>query len=103
MGSCLGPTFADFYMCNLENEIFNKNPGLKPKLYARYVDDIFVAIDDSAQFTQIKAKFEQESVLTFTHEIEKDRQLSFLDCLIKRFVIHSRLPCLSKIRMLEIV
>ena len=44
-----------------------------------------MAIYDSAQLTQIKTKFEQESVLTFTHEIEKDRQLSFLDCLIKRF------------------
>ena len=68
-------TFADFYMYNLENEIFNKNSGMKPKLYARYVDDIFVALYDSALLTQIKTKFEQESVITFTHEIEKDRQL----------------------------
>ena len=72
-------------MYNLKNEIFIKNLGLNLKLYARYVDDNFVAIDDSALLTQIKTKFEQESVLTFTHEIEKDQQLSIVECHIKRF------------------
>ena len=32
----------------------------------------------------IKDKFESESVLTFTHEFEKDDQLAFLDCLVTR-------------------
>ncbi|XP_076029861.1 uncharacterized protein LOC143018389 [Oratosquilla oratoria] len=41
MGSPLGCTFADFYMCHLENKVL-QNPELRPFTYCRYVDDIFV-------------------------------------------------------------
>ena len=85
MGSCLGPTFAEFYMCHLENKVFDEHPSLKPNLYVRYVDDIFVVIENVDSIEQIKQAFESESVLSFTHEEEKDNQLSFLDCLITRF------------------
>ena len=42
MGSCLAPTLADFYICYLENKILEVQPDLKPIIYCRYVDDIFV-------------------------------------------------------------
>ena len=33
MGAPLDPTFANYYMCNLENSIFNSLPNTKPRLY----------------------------------------------------------------------
>jgi hypothetical protein len=45
MGSPLGPLFANFYMANLENNILN-DLDTKPLIYCRYVDDIFVVIDN---------------------------------------------------------
>ena len=57
---------------------------LKPKLYQRYIDDIFLVVNNLEELTQIKAKFQSESILNFTHEVEKDNQLSFLDCLVTK-------------------
>ena len=84
MGSALGPTFADFYMCNLENRIFIENPELKPVIYVRYVDDCFLLLENIEQLENIRQKFESESVLKFTYEKEKNKSLSFLDCLVNR-------------------
>ena len=84
MGSTLGPTFADFYMCHLENKVFNDYPNLKPTIYVRYVDDCFLLINSLPLLFDLKQKLEDESVLKFTYEEEKSRQLAFLDTLIKR-------------------
>ena len=43
MWSPLGPTFANFYMENLEQSILLDN-NIKPSVYCRYVDDIFVVV-----------------------------------------------------------
>ena len=66
MGSPLGPTFADYYMCHLENNVFEHNPELKPYIYVRYVDDCFLLVNDNLLLSNIKNKFESESVLQFT-------------------------------------
>ena len=84
MGSPLGPTFADFYMCNLENEVFENNPNIKPFIYVRYVDDCFLVVRNYEVLSLLKNKFESESVLKFTFEQEKNNELPFLDTLIKR-------------------
>ena len=84
MGSALGPTFADFYMCHIENKIFSEHPELKPIIYVRYVDDCFLLLENMEQLERIKQKFEAESVLKFTYEKEKSKSLSFLDCLVNR-------------------
>ena len=78
MGSPLGPTFAGFYMGDLEYQIFNNNYD-KPNIYTRYVDDIFMQINNSDQLTDIKDLFEQNSVLTFTYELHNNNKLPFLD------------------------
>ena len=44
MGSPLGPTFANFYIGNLEELIFS-DINIKPSIYWRYVDDIFVVVN----------------------------------------------------------
>ena len=60
MGSPLGPTLANFFMANLETKLMNKLQTPKPKLYLRYVDDIFAIFDDhqacSLFFQQLNAK-----------------------------------------------
>jgi len=84
MGSALGPTFAEFYMCDIENRAFNDNPSLKPLIYARYVDDCFLFVRDIQSLNNVKSKFEEISVLRFTFEREVAEKLSFLDVLINR-------------------
>ena len=41
MGSLLGSTISGFYMSHIKNKIF-KTRITKPKIYIRYVDDIFI-------------------------------------------------------------
>jgi len=84
MGSALGPTFADYYMCNLENSIFENHPELKPNIYVRYVDDCFLLVNDELTLIRIKNAFESQSVLKFTYELEKNKSLPFLDAVINR-------------------
>ena len=45
MGSALGVTFANCYMAHIENTVIS-DLIVKPKLYARYVDDCFLVMED---------------------------------------------------------
>ena len=84
MGSNLGPTFANYYMAELESNVFSSYPNAKPRLYARYVDDIFLIIDNNDALQEIKTLFESNSILKFTYEEEKHNRLAFLDVLVNR-------------------
>ena len=61
MGSPLGPTFANFYMGNLESEVF-KDEQNKPSIYVRYVDDCFEQEKSGKEPIEIKEWFEKHSV-----------------------------------------
>ena len=80
MGSALGPTFAEFYMAHIENNIFINNP--KPTLYVRYVDDILVLTNDLGEVFLLKNKFETNSILKFTVEVNQNNKIPFLDVLV---------------------
>ena len=82
MGSPLGPTFANFYMGDLEMRVLN-NLANKPSIYARYVDDIFLQIDNEDQLKQLKQQFQDNSVLKFTYEMSVRNKLPFLDILVE--------------------
>lgn len=82
MGSSLGPTFANYYMAHLEETVFEDHPEIAPLIYARYVDDIFVVIENIEQLHVIRDIFEANSVLKFTFEEQRDNQLVFLDVLL---------------------
>ena len=45
IGNPLGPTFANIYMCEVENSVPLDNPILKRSLYVRYVDDICLIVN----------------------------------------------------------
>ena len=67
MGSPLGPLFANFYMCFIENNTLNEaSPA--PTTYCRYVDDIFVEVQDDEHLLRVLASFEANSVLRYTSE-----------------------------------
>jgi hypothetical protein len=82
MGSPLGPTFAEYYMCNVENNVL-ADDNLKPSTYCRYVDDIYVVVRNEDHLIQLKNKMQDESVLNFTHEMSVNSTLPFLDVEVK--------------------
>ena len=55
MGSPLGPTFANIFMCHLEEIIFSNVQNFYPNFYKRYVDDticLFSDPNDKARFLE---------------------------------------------------
>ena len=79
MGSPLGPTLANFFLANLENKLLNETNGFYPKLYLRYVDDVFAIFDDNLSIKKfLNLLNKQHSNMQFT--MEKSMQaLPFLD------------------------
>ena len=80
VGSVLGPIFSNFYMSDLENRIFNSIK--KPPIYLRYVDDIFFLGNNINAINILQDPFPKNSVLNFTHELNKNNKMSFSDVLI---------------------
>ena len=79
MDSPLRVTFANFYMTNIENFVFENYPSLKPTIYCRFVDEFFLLINPEDQLLLLVETFKETSVLNFISEIEQNRQLNFLD------------------------
>ena len=76
MGSPLGPTLANFFLAHIENKLSGKQSDFQPKLYSRYVDDIFAVFDKSDYCTKFlhllnsqhnNIKFTVEFLLTPYH------------------------------------
>ena len=79
MGSPLGPTFADFYMSNLEHKLLGENRTSNPRFYNRYVDDILAIFNRKNHVAFFKRRLTRSSVLQFTHEEMTDETFHFLD------------------------
>ena len=62
MGSPLGPTLANFYMCDLENITFSNNPSLKPPVYCRYHVVKNISSQDSSDVSLCVAVYSPFSV-----------------------------------------
>ena len=86
MGSPLGPTFANIFMCHLEELILDQCPAeFKPLFYKRYVDDTFVLFREQSHaqmFLDFMNNFHRN--IKFTMESECNGQLPFLDTLVSR-------------------
>ena len=81
MGSPLGPTLANIFMCHYEKEWLEQCSSLhKPYFYRRYVDDTFVLFDDVNK-ANLFLNFlnSRHNNIKFTMEIQSDNSLSFLD------------------------
>ena len=86
MGSPLGPTLANAFLCHFEKQWLSNFPqDLFPNIYRRYVHDICVT---SKSYEQLKKFVEymdtKHANIKFTFEYEHNNYLSFLDVKICR-------------------
>ncbi|XP_057305452.1 uncharacterized protein LOC130642384 [Hydractinia symbiolongicarpus] len=88
MGSPLGPTFANAFLCYHEQNWLNNCPTeFKPVYFKRYVDDIFVLFSSPDHLPKFQNYLNKcHPNISFTSETEKSNKLSFLDISITRDV-----------------
>lgn len=72
MGNSLGPCFSNYYTSHVENTIFIQVH--KPKIYIRYIDDIFILANNIKEIGTLKTTFEKNSVLNFTYELSQKKK-----------------------------
>ena len=79
MGSTLGPTLANPFLCHYEKWLGNCPIHLKPVIYKRYTDDILVLFS-SKKHLQLFVDYlnKQHKCRKFTFEAENDNYFSFL-------------------------
>src|SRR5215469_5579478 len=84
MGSPLGPTFANIFMCYHESQwLDNCPPHFKPLLYKRYVDDLLIIFKDLSHAQPFLHYLNtQHNNIKFTTELEVNNSLPFLDIVI---------------------
>ena len=86
MGSPLGPTLANIFLCHHEETWIKKCPKqFRPEYYNRYMDDtflLFTSVDHVKKFFRyINSRHKN---MSFTFEVEHEGKLAFLDVLITR-------------------
>ena len=86
MGSPLGPTLANIFLCHHEESWIKKCPKqFKPEYYNRYMDDTFLLF---RSFDHVKKFFRyinsRHKNMSFTFEEENEGRLAFLEVLITR-------------------
>ena len=92
MRSPLGPLIANIFMTSLEEEVI---PKLTPYLcnWKRYVDDTCVYVNpEKDDFILTKLKSYHPNI-QFTFELQKNKQITFLDVLVKRIVANQIETC----------
>ena len=80
MGSPLGPTLANIFLCHHEKSWLSQCPqSIKPVYYRRYVDDIFLLFKDVNAVHQFQQYMnEQHRNMNFTSELEENNSLPML-------------------------
>ena len=86
MGSPLGPTLANIFLCHHEEKWLDSCPKqFKCNYYTRYVDDIFCLFEHENQVNKFHRYLSsRHPSISFSKEIESDSSLSFLDIHVKR-------------------
>ena len=81
MGQPCAPTLADIFLIHHESKWLNDcPPEYKPIYYKRYVDDTFLLFKDSSHITPfLNYLNNKHEKIKFTHELEHDNSLAFLD------------------------
>lgn len=86
MGSSLGPNVANIFLCYHETNWLDNCPlAFKPVLYRRYLDDTFLLFKKREHISPFLNYLNaQHNNIKFTHEVELNSQIAFLDVNIKR-------------------
>ena len=86
MGSPLGPTLANLFLCHHETKWLTNCPlEFKPALYKRYINDIFLLFKDASHIDKFLNYLNaQHSSIQFTSEIETNSMFNFLDITIAK-------------------
>ena len=82
MGSPLSPVLANLCMEFVEKDILNRcDPEIKPIMWVRYVDDIFILFKGDENKLNRLVEFANNILpsIKFTTEMEVDFRLAFLD------------------------
>lgn len=83
MGSPLSPFLADLFMSHLETKL--KIDGILPRVWLRYVDDVWAIIKKHHLRTLLNSLNNTGfPTIKFTHEEEKEGKLNFLDISITK-------------------
>ena len=70
MGSPLAPLLANWFVCKVENTIFNQDLACKPVFYRRYVDDIFALFCNKDEMDRFHSILNDAHLhLSFTKEM----------------------------------
>ena len=84
MGSPLGPVLANIFMCSFE-EKWVANVVSGPSIWFRYVDDTFSLFESKAAASVFLNYLNTKHPnIEFTMELEENKEIPFLDVLIKR-------------------
>ena len=82
----MGPTLANAFLSHYDKiwlEWFPKE--IKPLFYKRYVDDIIVLFESQDKLIKFRDYFNRcRPNISFSHEVERDGKLSFLDANVFR-------------------
>ena len=87
MGSPVSPVICNLFMEDLEERVISTAPNeMKPRIWKRYVDDIFEIIPRgmSVDLTNHLNSCDPTESIKFTYEEEQDGSLPFLDVKITR-------------------
>ena len=86
MGSPLGPTLANVFLCYHEKIWLQNCPSeFKPVIYRRYVDDTFLLFRSKHHIEKFRNYLNrQHKNIKFTSETENENSISFLDIKITR-------------------
>ena len=86
MGSPLGPTFANIFLCFYEQNWLENCPvEFKPVVYRRFVNDTFLLFRSYEHIEKFRAYRNcQHPNIKFTSEIKENNCMSFLDIKIIR-------------------
>ena len=83
MASPLRPLIANIYMSEIETSLIPKLED-KVKCWTRYVDDTFAFIKPNAIVDVQNILNTYDTKIQFTHEVEQERKITFLDVQIER-------------------
>ena len=86
MDSPLECLFAEMYMAKVEEDTFKTIN--RPRIYARFRDDIFVTVNETQEIEVLANTLKVKSVLNFTIDRSNDNKIPFLDVNVNRSINH---------------